>query len=136
MKIISTSNFTLVVISFLLLGCVPKSEHDQLKSDYEALQSRLNSLEEAQRQAEIERNSIPYVTEQQALEYIKDHYSFYEKDKVYRNVELRRIADNSFQVSLETCINKSDFKRDNFFWDHINRKLIVYNDGNYELKWF
>lgn len=136
MKFRSIRNLAIAVVSFLSLGCVPKSEYEQLKADYEELQSKLYYIEEAQRQAEIERNSIPYITEQQALEYIKDRFSFYEKDKVYRNVELRRIADNSFQVSLETCINKADFKRDNFFWKHENRKLIVYNDGSYELKWF
>lgn len=89
-------------------------------------------LIEEKRQAEIERNRKPYITEAQALQHIKDNYNFDEKHMRYRNVQLRRIADNSFRVSLETCTKKGNFSNNDFFWTSSVRTLTVNNNGKYE----
>ena len=129
-----------------LSSCVSKSDYEKLEKDKAEIQAELEKtkqelsdltynydlLIEEKRQAEIERNRKPYITEDQALQHIKDNYSFYEKDMRYRNVQLRRIADNSFRVSLETCTKKGDFSNNDFFWHSSVRTLTVYNNGKYD----
>lgn len=137
-------------LSFLILSsCVSESDYKKLEGEKEDIERRLketeqelsnltyeyNLLIEEKRQAEIERNRIPYISEEQALRYIKDNYAFYDKDIKYRNVQLRRIADNSFKVSLEECTKKGPFSSDDFFWSSIVRTLTVYNNGKYNLKY-
>lgn len=129
----------LVIITITLIGCVSKSEYEKLEKELEKTKQELTYIKgqyevllEEKRQAEIERNRKPYISEAQALQYIKDNYDFYEKDMLYRNVQLRRIDDNSFRVSLETCTKKGSFSNDNFFWFSTVRTLIVYNNGKYD----
>ena len=83
-------------------------------------------------QSEIENNKLPLVTEVQALKYIKDHYSFYDRDTKFRNVKLRRTTDNSFKVALETCTKKGDFSNNDFFWRSEVHTLTVQNNGKYD----
>lgn len=141
-------NGLLGLSTILLSGssCVLESDYKKLEVDYAELQVQLevtkqelsdvtykyDLLVEEQLQAEMERNEKPYITEVQALQYIKDNYSFYEKDMRYRNVQLRRIDDNVFMVSLETCTRKGDFSNDDFFWNSQVRTLTVYKDGKYD----
>ena len=129
----------LAIILFTVSSCVPKSDYEKLEKELETTKQELSDitykydlLVEEKRQAEIERNKKPYITEAQALQYIKDNYSFYEKDMRYRNVQLRRIDNNSFRVSLETCIKKGSFSNDDFFWNSQVRTLTVYNNGKYD----
>lgn len=132
---------TLIIgTAFLTLNsCVPKSDYEKLKEEKNKLELQLeetkkeyNQLLEEKRQAEIEKNRIPYISEEQAMKYIKDNYAFYEKDMKYRNVQLRRIADNSFRVSLEECTKKGDFSNDDFFWHSNVRTLTVHKNGKYD----
>lgn len=116
-----------------------KKELSDVNFKYSLLNVLLEEQEEEQekiemekRQAEIEKNKKPYIKENQALDYIDDYYNFYKKDMLYRNVELRRIAKNSFRVSLETCTKKGDFSNEDFFWSSEVRTLSVYNNGKYE----
>ncbi len=136
----------LTISLVIMISCVPKSDYEKLEKEKADLETQLeetmqelsdvtyeyNLLIEEKRQAEIERNKKPYITEAQALKYIKDNYSFYEKDVLYRNVQLRRIDDNSFKVSLETCTNKGDFSNSDFFWNSQVRTLTVYKNGEYD----
>lgn len=85
-----------------------------------------------ERQAEIERNRIPYISDSKAKQYIKDNYSFYEKGTRYRNIQLRRLADNKFIVSLEECKSKMGGCDDNYFWFSKVRTLTVHNNGKYD----
>ena len=134
------------LIPFLTFAsCVSQSDYDKLKAEKEELEQKVTQIEnelssvefkynqllEEKRQAEIERNRISYISEAKALQYIKDNYSFYEKDTRYRNVQLRRIADNSFRVSLEECTSKGGCN-DDFFWHSIVRTLTVHNNGKYD----
>lgn len=124
--------FFLLIPFLALASCVPQSKYDQLKSEKEELEQQVNQLVEEKRQAEIERNKKPYISETKAMLYIKDNYSFYQKDTKYRNVQLRRIADNSFKVSIEECTSKGDFSNDDFFWHSRVRTLTVHSDGKYD----
>ena len=129
-----------LILLTTLFSCVTKTEYDKLKTEKELLAQKLNLLQseydkllEAQRQVEIERAKIKYYTEQEALGFIKDYYSFYQPDILYRNVRLRRTGDNSFKVSLETTTSKGDFSNDDFFWSSQVYNLTISNDGKYKL---
>ena len=134
-----TKILVLLVFVLTISSCVPKSDYEKLERQLSETEQELSDLKfkydqilEEKRQEEIEKARTPYVTESQALGYIKDYYSFYNKDTRYRNVELRRTADNRFKVSLETCTKKGSFSNDNFFWNASVRTLTVYNDGKYD----
>jgi hypothetical protein len=137
----------IIGISLLTLsGCVSKSDYEKLEKEKSELANQLEAtkqelsgisykyklLNEEKQQAEIERNKTPYISEDQALQYIKDNYAFYEKDESYRNVQLRRISDNSFRVSLETCTKKGPFSDSEFFWRSSVRTLTVHKSGKYD----
>lgn len=136
----------MVIFFISLSSCVPTSDYEKLEKEKNELETQLEEIKqeladitdkydlliEKERQAEIERNKKPYITEAKALKYIKDNYSFYEKDMKYRNVQLRRISGNSFRVSLETCTKKGGFCDDDFFWNSSVRTLTVYNNGKYD----
>ena len=133
---------TLLIISLLsisLLGCISQSDYDRVQAELETTKFELNQVKTSyeillneKRQEEIQRNSVPYVTEEQAIGYIDDHFSFYDRDTKYRNVALRRLSDNTFTVAIETCTKKGNFSNDNFFWTSSTRTLTVYPDGKYD----
>lgn len=70
-------------------------------------------------------SSIPYVTEKEALAYIKDHYSFYNTDYVYKDVQLRRSKDNEFTVSIQEKM------KDTYSWRGYVKTLVVFSNGEY-----
>jgi len=109
-----------------------ENQLEETKQELTDISDKYNLLYEEKRQAEIQRNKTPYISEDQALQYIKDNYAFYEKDMKYRNVQLRRTADNSFRVSLEECTKKGDFSNDDFFWHSRVRTLTVHKSGKYD----
>lgn len=124
---------------FTLSGCVTKSEYERVEAELETTKLELSQVKTSyeillneKRQEEIRRNSVPYITEEQALGYIDDHFSFYDRDTKYRNVALRRLSDNTFTVAIETCTKKGNFSNDNFFWTSSTRTLTVYPDGKYD----
>jgi len=140
-------NILVFAISILTLNsCVLKTDYEELENEKKELKNKLEDVKEElsdisykyellieeKRQAEIEKNKKPYITDKQALGYIKDNFSFYEKDMKYRNVQLRRITDNSFRVSLEECTKKGGFSDNNFFWNSRVRTLTVHSDGKYD----
>lgn len=47
-------------------------------------------------------SSVTY-SEEQALEYIKDYYEFYNADETYSTPKVRRISNNVFYISLDYC---------------------------------
>lgn len=132
-------SLVLVTAILALSACVPKSDYEKLEKEKNEIERQLeetqreyNLLYEEKRQAEIEKNRTPYISEEEALKYIKDNYAFYEKDMKYRNVQLRRIGDNSFRVSLEECTKKGDFSNNDFFWNARVRTLTVHKSGKYD----
>ncbi len=136
--------FTLTELVFLIslltiTSCIPKTEYEKVKNELDETKQELSEVKrnyetllEEKRQEESERNRIPYISDDQALGYIKDNFNFYERDTKYRNVVLRRISDNSFRVSLETCTKKADFSNDDFFWNSSVRTLTVHKNGKYD----
>lgn len=136
-------------IPLIISACgVPQDDYDKLKLEKEALEEKLQDSEleisnlkqqnddliEEKRQIEIEKNRTPFVTENQALGYIKDYYDFYDSDVDYRNVRLRRLEDNVFTVLLEECTKKGSFSNNDFFWTARIKQLTVNNDGTYKLQ--
>lgn len=160
-KLIMKVKFLILGLGLLTMtACVPKSDYEKLEKEktdvenhYEKLEKEKTDLEnqleeikqelssmsdkyyelyDEKRKAEIERNKTPHISKSEALQYIKDNYSFYEKDMLYRNVQLRRISDNSFRVSLEECSNKGPFSDNEFFWNSNVRTLTVHSNGKYD----
>jgi hypothetical protein len=133
-------NILVLAVSILTLySCVSKTDYEKLektldetKQDLTDVSYRYELLIEEKRQIEIERNKKPFITDKQALGYIKDNYSFYEKDMKYRNVQLRRTDDNIFRVSLEECTMKGGFSNNNFFWNSRVRTLTVHKSEKYD----
>jgi hypothetical protein len=136
-------------IPLIISACgVPQDDYNKLKLEKEALDEKLQQSEleisnlqqqnddllEEKRQIEIEKNKTPFVTESQALDYIKDYYNFYDSDVDYRNVRLRRLEDNVFTVSLEECTKKGSFSDNDFFWTSRIKRLTVNSDGTYKLQ--
>jgi hypothetical protein len=130
-----------VILSFLVFNtsCVLKSDFENIKNELEKTKLELFELKkehqkllEVKKQEELERNRVPFISEEQALGYINDYYGFYDRDIKFRNVVLRRISDNTFKVSLETCSQKGNFSDDDFFWSSSVRTLKVYMDGKYD----
>ncbi len=144
----------LYLILFLgLTGCVSKSKYEKLESDYQTLIMENQTLEtdlasvqqnyfqvksdyeeilESKRKEEIERNAKKYVSESEALGYIRDFYEFYDSDTQYRNIKLRRTDKNIFKISLEEVTKKGPFSDNDFFWKAVVYNLTVNNDNTYK----
>ena len=137
----------------VVASCVSKTKYEDLKDDYqksqlekENLEVELADLQEqyyevksdhdrlviAKRREEAQKNRKKYVSESEALGYIKDYYSFYNSDIKYRNIQLRRTDKNRFKVSLEEVTNKGTFSNDDFFWNSSVYNLTVNNDNTYK----
>ena len=79
-----------------------------------------------------QKNKIKECTDEEALEYLKDYYSFYKEDFIYRNPKVRKRGPNNFQISLEETSSKKEFQEE-FFWDHQVYRLIVHENGEYDI---
>lgn len=140
-------------ILLLILSCVSKTEYDNLLNEKENLQSEIidlntrleaqssslaiyqkeiYNLREEKRQADVRKSQVKYITEDEARGYVKDYYEFYEADQLFRNVQIRRVADNKFKVSLESVTRKANFSKDDFFWKAWVYNLTVNNNGTYD----
>ncbi|MFH4963692.1 hypothetical protein V8G69_01695 [Gaetbulibacter sp. M235] len=151
------SIFKLIIFSLILFSCgVPQNKYDELLVERdsllvvatenkelieknEELKESLSNLRENfdkvwKEKFELERdkNSKIVIYDSDALNYLKDHYEFYDSDKIYRNPKLRRIDSNQFVISLEECDKK--FSDREFFWTSVVKELIVNNDKTYTLK--
>ncbi len=52
---------------------------------------------------------------------------------IYINPRLRRFNGNTIEISLEECTKKADFKNEDIFWNSIVLKLVINEDGTYNL---
>lgn len=83
-----------------------------------------------------------YYTEAEAINYVKDYYSFYKKDYLVQNIKVRRISNNIFHVSLEEESrnilkikkNIARLEETDLVWDSSNYKLTIYNSKEYKLE--
>lgn len=74
------------------------------------------------------------VSQEDALAIIKDNYGFYEKHLKYSDIQLRRVGQNIFDVSVNECNTNiyGGLCKDKDVWDQKIRKLTVYSDGRYD----
>jgi hypothetical protein len=137
-----THKALMIILVLLIVGCgVPLKEHEQLikendslKNKIETLEIKYNKLIQEKFQLEIEQKKKKFVTESEALGYLKDYYEFYDANNIFRNPKVRRVDKNAFIISLEECLKKGGFSNKNFFWSSTVKKLVVNNDGTYSLK--
>ncbi|WP_282774130.1 hypothetical protein [Phaeodactylibacter xiamenensis] len=135
-------HYLLAIVVVFLVSCVPQSDYDQLNSEKQQLERELknlkykyNQLLEENRQAEIAKQQIPFIPDSEVIKYIEDNYSFHERGTKYRNVQVKRIADNSFAISLELCncgSSRDNCCSDNFFWEFVVKNLTVHPNGSYD----
>ena len=139
--------FYLIFATVLFFGCVSQSEYDKLQEENKKLKeknsiqfarialltSELDELEREKEKAQIEKNRIKWYSDDQALNYVKDYYEFYNTDNKFRNVKIRRVTDNEFRVSLEECTKKASFSNDDFFWNARVYRLTIDNKGKYDM---
>jgi hypothetical protein len=117
---------------------------NDLTQKYDTLNNKLKLEEEDKKEVakqnpkpnntsiETINNNYPFITEEQAMQYINDNYSFYDKNKLYRNVQLRRITSNSFDVSLDE--KSKAFSHNDFNWLSRVKRLTVYNNHKYDFE--
>lgn len=135
--------FSIICLSFILTGCVSQPEYDRIKNENAALKSQIENLEaelyiikpryEAYVIAEMQRNARKQYTNADALDYLTDFYKFYARDMIFRKPIVRQIDDNRFEVALEQCVNKPEFKNNNFFWQSMVHSLTINDDGTYKI---
>lgn len=142
-------------VSIALGGCVFKSDYNELQDECTKIQQILtnennqlksqlietqkemkdiyeeyNSLAEEKRKDELVEQSIPYISDDESLKYIEDHFKFYQA--AYKDLQLRRIEDNSFKISLKTCRNAPCLFDSHWRLEILT--LTIYKDGKYKLQ--
>ena len=96
---------------------------------FSSFQDMLDSLENVNpQQSMYQEDGTFYVTEDRALEIIKDDYEFYNRNYKYRGVKLRRKGPAEFWVSLEEC-HKKMLEFDS--WSARVKTLTVNEDGTF-----
>ena len=127
--------FITFMLIFYLFSCgVPQSKYEELKTENEKLKKRNQELlDEISQQKTEKLNDLKVHTEEEALRLLKDWYSFYHADDLFRKPRFRRVANNEFLVSLEECTKKGPFKKQDFFWNAVVLQIIIYEDGTYQI---
>ncbi len=54
--------------------------------------------------------------DKEIISFLKEYYKFYNRDHIFRNPIVKKIDDYNYDVSIEECIGKDNFKNDEFFW--------------------
>lgn len=73
-------------------------------------------------------------TESEAYQFLSDYFEYYKPDELYRNPRFRRVSNNVFNVALEMCSKKGDFKDDEFFWHSYVVRLTILSNQKYKLE--
>jgi|GEM_PF-3426912 len=130
------------VLFILFLGsCVPKSNYDKLKLEYNKLKSENDSLKTSlksqnnkgnRKRVKQAQTSSKLYSDEDALEFVKDYYDFYNANYKYRNARVRRISNNEFLISLEEC--DKDLTSNESFWNARVRTLTIKDDGTYHIQ--
>jgi len=121
----------LITLATLASCGVSQSEYDELKSENKRLKTTIQKLESEN--LEAMRRAASRHTEAEALKCLKDYYEFYNPNFAYRKPKVRRVNENTFQISLQTCINKQPFLSDNFHWSSEVLTLKINDDGTYKV---
>ena len=77
--------------------------------------------------------SVKY-DEEKALSCVFDYYAFYNADYSFRKAEVRRVSNNVFYISLQECINKKEFRENDFFWRSKVLVLTITSSTKYVIK--
>jgi predicted RNase H-like nuclease (RuvC/YqgF family) len=139
----------LIILSILgvMSSCVSKSSYEELQNENYTLQNELRMVKmelsslqreyeanvETIRELERKKREKKFFSEEQALSFLKDYYSFYNADFIYRNARMRRVDNNTFKISLEENFNKESFKNIESFWSSKVKTLVINNDGTYKI---
>lgn len=140
----------IILLCVLFVSCVSQSKYEKLEAreeyaretakEYMHLYDSLiyvviPKLEEKIKQQNKPRKKAKtkskFYTEQQALNYIKDWYDFYNSEWTYRNPRIRRKANNVFVVSLEEATKSSRIEK-----IKINKDLTTSKTGEMIYTWY
>jgi hypothetical protein len=150
-----------VLVAFLTISCVLKSDYHSLKASRDSLRIENDSIKQKlskyistdkiksngiletlveQSKRRVTRSEPPaelivkYYTDDEALETVKDWYSFYRADYLFQNERIRRMSANTFLISLSEAYKTSaDMKE---LWSAVVWKLTIKNDGRYSVEPF
>ncbi|MEZ4694722.1 MAG: hypothetical protein R2837_12470 [Aliarcobacter sp.] len=82
----------------------------------------------------VNTNKSKYYSEQEAVSYVEDYYNFYKADNRARNIRVRRLENNKFNVYLEeNTKNLISGKFNNDYWGSRYYVLTILNNGKYEM---
>jgi len=126
--------YFLTFLSFM--SCNSSNDDNQMQQEIQETKKQLDSLKTIikakEEQIVLENNDVNtlfFVTDNQALDYVKDYYSFYLSDWEYRGPILRRRDNNNFDIKLEDHPKDDEY----FPWQTKIIKLTVYKNGEYKL---
>ncbi len=114
----------LILSTILLVGCVSQSEYDKLQEENTRLKQEIEKIKVG-----IEKNNIKWYSKDQAMNYLKDYYEFYQTDLKFKNAKIRRISDNEFLISLKECLKDIDYCYAKVW------TLTIDNKGNYTMNY-
>ena len=152
----------LIPLLFALFSCVSKDEFKKLQKENSSLrfeidmlnttietqngkiknhEIQIESLEE--QKLEVENELVKYkpkgsilssktFSEQEAINTVNDYYSFYERNYVIRNIQVRRKSNASFWVSYEKVSRQ--FAESDFHYNSETKVLEFYENDSYQLK--
>lgn len=70
--------------------------------------------------------------EKEVIDFLQEHYDFYDRDHIFRKPLVKKIDTYNYEVSIEECTNKDPFKNDDNFW---NAKIVkISRDENGKLQ--
>ncbi|PKV49588.1 hypothetical protein ATE84_1619 [Aquimarina sp. MAR_2010_214] len=140
----------IILLYVLFVSCVSQSKYEKLEAREEYARETakeyihlydsliyvvIPKLEEKIKQQNKSRRRTKtkskFYTEQQALNFVKDWYGFYNAEWIYRNPRIRRSANNVFVVSLEEA-TKSTGRRT----IKINKDLTTTETGEMIYTWY
>ena len=110
-----------------------KSKLDSLQREFDVLQSNYNMLQNVVARKATEEGQNTSKTDENAIRLIKDYYTFYNSNYVFRNPQIRKISSNEFQISLEEC-SKSFLQSNIDEWTSKVLVLTIYENGKYDVK--
>lgn len=128
-----------LLLLFSFSSCIPASEFEDVMTENSRLTSQITDLklDIIALKYEIEQLKKKKIveatyTEDSVLKLLKEYYTFYKRDEVYRKPKVKRVSSNIFHISLEECTKKGEFKENNFFWHSSIYELTIYGNGKYE----
>jgi len=71
--------------------------------------------------------------DKEVISFLKEYYKFYNRDHIFRNPIVKKTDVYNYDVSVEECISKDNFKNDEFFWHAKVIQISRQENGDLEM---